>query len=90
LHRQSGIYVAGNLLSLASKTSNLIYFDEQGLSAEAEAGPERRDGDLFCDLPLKLDVKNQARVHLWYKERFGYTIKPYSSSADAIRTFPTL
>ena len=28
-------------------------------------------------------------MHLWYKERFGYTIKPYSSSVDAIATFPT-
>src|SRR5215472_1194407 len=43
------------------KDVDLIYFDEQDLSAEAEAGHERRVGDLFRDLPLKLDVKNQAR-----------------------------
>jgi hypothetical protein len=28
-------------------------------------------------------------VHLWYQDRFGYSIKPYSSSADAIASFPT-
>src|ERR1700730_3374080 len=30
-----------------------------------------------------------ARVHLWYEDRFGYALKPYLSSADAIATFPT-
>jgi hypothetical protein len=34
-------------------------------------------------------VKNEARIHLWYEERFGYAIEPYLSSADAIATFPT-
>jgi len=81
--------LCGRPAEFGIKDVDLIYFDEQDLSAEAEAGHERRVGDLFRDLPLKLDVKNQARVHLWYKERFGYTIKPYSSSVDAIATFPT-
>jgi uncharacterized protein len=71
------------------KDVDLIYFDEQDLSAETEAYHERRIRDLFRGVPLKLDVKNEARVHLWYKERFGYAIKPYSSSAEAIATFPT-
>jgi uncharacterized protein len=38
---------------------------------------------------MKLDVKNEARVHLWYQQRFGYAIEPCRSSADAIATFPT-
>src|SRR4029077_1736826 len=54
-----------------------------------EASHERRVRNLFQHLPIKLDVKNEARVHLWYEDRFGYAIKPYSSSADAIATFPT-
>src|SRR5437899_6635367 len=53
------------------------------------ASYERRLRDLFQHLPIKLDVKNEARVHLWYEDRFGYAIKPYLSSADAIATFPT-
>jgi uncharacterized protein len=71
------------------KDVDLIYFDEEDLSLEAEIGHERRLGDLFRGLSIKLDVKNQARVHLWYKDHFGYAIKPYLSSADAIATFPT-
>jgi hypothetical protein len=30
-----------------------------------------------------------AYRHLWYEDRFGYSIKPYLSSAAAIATFPT-
>ena len=71
------------------KDVDLIFFDELDLSFEAEASHERRLRDLFQHLPIKLDVKNEARVHLWYEHRFGDAIKPYSSSADAIATFPT-
>jgi len=71
------------------KDVDLIYFDAEDLSAKAETDHESRLRDLFRRLPIKLDVKNEARVHLWYRERFGYAIRPYLSSADAIATFPT-
>ena len=57
------------------KDVDLIYFDEQDLSFEAEASHERRLRNLFQHLPIKLDVKNEARVHLWYEDRFGYAMK---------------
>jgi uncharacterized protein len=79
----------GRSAELGLKDVDLIYFDDQDLSFDAEASHERRLRDLFRRLPIKLDVKNEARVHLWYEERFGYAIKPYLSSADAIATFPT-
>jgi len=79
----------GQPAELGLKDVDLIYFDEQDLSFDFEASHERHLRDLFRRLPIKLDVKNEARVHLWYEERFGYTIKPYLSSADAIATFPT-
>jgi hypothetical protein len=44
---------------------------------------------LFRHPDIRFDVKNQARVHLWYEARFGYPIEPYRSSAGAIDTFPT-
>jgi hypothetical protein len=49
------------------KDVDLIYFDEQDLSFETEASYERRLRDLFQHLPIKLDVKNEARVHLCTK-----------------------
>jgi hypothetical protein len=35
------------------------------------------------------DVKNEARVHLWYERRFGRHLEPYRSTGDAIATWPT-
>ena len=55
--------------------------------ALAEASHERRLRDLFQHLPIKLDVKNEARVHLWYEDRFGYAIKPYCPAPTRSQPF---
>jgi uncharacterized protein len=71
------------------KDADIVYFEAPDLSARTESRHERRLRGMFGDLPLKLDVKNEARVHLWYEDRFGYPITPYSSCTDAIASFPT-
>jgi uncharacterized protein len=68
---------------------DLVYFDGADLSAEAEAHHAERIRTLFADLDLWVDVKNEARVHLWYAEKFGEALAPYVSTEDAIATFPT-
>lgn len=68
---------------------DLVYQDPTDLSAEAERAHERRLRDAFPDLPCRFDVKNQARVYLWYEARFGRPIAPYRSSRHAISTYPT-
>jgi len=68
---------------------DLIYFDAADLSGESEAAHAERLRLLFPALPVRLDVKNEARVHLWYEARFGYPIRPYRSAAEAVATFPT-
>lgn len=71
------------------KDIDLIYFDADDLSAESEARHEARVRGLFADLGVAVDVKNEARVHLWYPAKFGYSIAPYGSAEAAIATFPT-
>jgi uncharacterized protein len=71
------------------KDADIVYFDADDLSAEAEAREEARLLDRFADLGFKIDVKNEARIHLWYQQKFGYAIAPYRSTAAAIATFPT-
>lgn len=71
------------------KDIDIVYFDATDLSGETEAAHEARLRALFADLPAKLDVKNEARVHLWYRDVFGHGIDPYRSTPDAIATFPT-
>ncbi len=68
---------------------DLVYFDGQDLTEDGEAEQARRIAKMFQDLPVRLDVKNEARVHLWYAEKFGKAIAAYSSTIDAITTFPT-
>ena len=67
---------------------DIVYFDED-LSYERENELINKSKELFKDIPLKIDMKNQARVHLWYKAHFGYDIDPYSSVEEAINTWPT-
>lgn len=44
---------------------------------------------LFSGCGVSIDVKNEARVHLWYSSKFGEQIMPYTSTWHAITTFPT-
>ncbi|MBO6898548.1 MAG: nucleotidyltransferase family protein [Shimia sp.] len=68
---------------------DLVYFDPDDLTESIEQSRAKRVGDLFCDLGLWIDAKNEARVHLWYEAKFGYAIAPYTSVVDAIESFPT-
>ena len=68
---------------------DLVYFDANDLSAEAERRQSARVRDILSDVPIWIDAKNEARVHLWYESKFGYPIAPYTSVTRAIATFPT-
>lgn len=80
---------AGNPTDQNIKDIDWVYFDDQDLSEEGERENEARVQEHFSDINLKFDVKNQARVHLWYANKFGYEIPPYSSVEAAISTWPT-
>ena len=69
---------------------DLIYFDDSDLSEDAENKAIIRVQQAFHDVPYTFDVKNEARVHLWYKRKFGIDISPYTSSESAINTWPTV
>jgi hypothetical protein len=40
--------------------------------------------DLTDDLGVTVEIKNQARVHLWYEQRFGSPYPPLGSARDGI------
>jgi hypothetical protein len=66
---------------------DLFYFDDRDLSYEAEDAVIRRAAALFGDLGVDVQVRNQARVHLWYAGKFGIPCPPLRSSRDAIDHF---
>jgi hypothetical protein len=71
------------------KDLDIVYFDERDLTRATEERIEEELSGRFPDCPAKLDVTNEARTHLWYEQRFGRAIKPYTCTEDAIYTFPT-
>ncbi len=53
------------------KDYDLFYFDDSDLSWEAENEVLHRADRLFADVPAIIEMRNEARVHLWYEEKFG-------------------
>lgn len=68
---------------------DFVYYDNSDLSFEAEGAMIARITDALAPCPLPLDIKNQARVHLWYPQHFGCGIAPYPSLESAVNTWPT-
>ena len=70
------------------KDYDLAYFDASDLSYEAEDVVIRRVAAAF-DPPLKdlVEVRNQARVHLWFEQHFGEPYGPLSCTAEALTRF---
>ncbi len=71
------------------KDYDLVYFDSADLSDDTERQIEAEIIHRLSDLDVVVDVKNEARVHLWYTERFGRHLEPYGSTEEAIATWPT-
>ena len=68
---------------------DLVYFDEVNDSKADEQAQADAAAQLFGQLPVPIEVTNQARVHQWYAAEFGFEIPPYRSTDDAISTWPT-
>ena len=66
---------------------NLVYFDASDLSWEAEDAVIRAGDDIFAGLAAPVEIRNQARVHLWYEQKFGLPCPPHASSEAAIDTY---
>ncbi len=71
----------------ATKDIDLFYFDAADLSWEAEDAVISRAAPAFAHLPLPVEVRNQARVHLWFPAKFGSPCPAYASSTDAVGHF---
>ena len=63
--------VSGRDPAWGIKDYDVCYFDGADLSWEAEDRVVHRVAAATADLPVTVEVRNQARVHLWYRDRFG-------------------
>ena len=69
------------------KDYDIFYFDPD-TSYEAEDTQIRRVGEALRDLGADVELRNQARVHLWYGRHFGdIDYPPLRSSCEGIDRF---
>lgn len=68
------------------KDYDIFYFDPD-TSWEAEDEVIRRGETLFADLDVVVEIRNQARVHLWYEEKHKRPYPPLRSSCEGIDRF---
>ena len=69
------------------KDYDVFYYDDTDISYEAEDRVIKRAAVLFEDLDADIEVRNQARVHLWFEKRNGIAYPPLRSSTDGIDRF---
>jgi hypothetical protein len=66
---------------------DLFYFDGSDLSARAEQRMQAEHSRRFADLPIEVEIRNQARVHLWYEQEFGAPCQAFHRCEDGIDGF---
>ena len=77
-------HLSGQPAGWGVKDYDVFYFDDQDRSWAAEDAVIRRVRALSDDLGVTVEVKNQARVHLWYEQRFGSPYPQLTSARDGI------
>ena len=78
---------AGRDATAGIKDYDLFYFDGEDLSEQGEAAVGKRLQACFGDLGITVEAKNQARVHTWYRDWFGFSYPELANSRDGIDRF---
>jgi uncharacterized protein len=72
------------------KDYDLIYFDDRDLSWTAEDRVIRRVATATRGCVGPVEVRNQARVHLWFENRFGTAYPRLSSADEALHRYASI
>ncbi len=67
---------------------DVIYFDGADLSWDAEDAIIRRVSETTTCGAGPLQIRNQARVHLWYEQHFGLPYAALASADEAVARYP--
>jgi hypothetical protein len=81
-------HLGGRPIDYGIKDYDVGYFDASDISYEAEDVEIRRVAAAF-EPPLAelVEVRNQARVHVWFEGKFGESYSPLSCTAEALTRF---
>jgi hypothetical protein len=72
------------------KDYDLIYFDNDDLSWTAEDRVIRSVATATRECVGPIEVRNQARVHLWFESRFGTAYDRLSSADEALHRYASI
>lgn len=80
--------LTGRPLDYGIRDYDVAYHDASDISYEAEDVVIRQVAAAFAP-PLRemVEVRNQARVHVWFEDHFGEPYTPLSCSAEALERF---
>lgn len=68
------------------KDIDVVYYDERRTDGELDAELQR--GLVQRRAEVQWDVTNQAGVHLWFKDVFGYNVAPFACLEEAVASWP--
>ena len=81
-------HLTGRDPNYSLKDYDLVYYDASDLSYEAEDVVIKRGAAAFApEVSAMVEIRNQARVHLWFGDHFGEPYAPLSRSAEALSRF---
>ncbi|HXC58087.1 MAG TPA: nucleotidyltransferase family protein, partial [Steroidobacteraceae bacterium] len=66
---------------------DLLYFDDSSLSESDESRVQAAVGAACAQLPVRIEVCNQARVHQWYEAKWHVRSPPFRRCSDGIDAF---
>ena len=82
--------IHGYELNTYIKDIDVLYWDESDLSWASENSYIEAFTKDTSNTSIPFDIKNIARVHLWYEERFGIAKVQYQSIQESISTWPVI
>ena len=80
--------LTGRAVDYGINDYDVFYFDPD-TSWAAEETVIRKLHDAFAHLNVKVEARNQARVHLWYSQKHGLPYPPLHCSTEGIDRFLT-
>ncbi len=66
---------------------DVFYFDGADLSTHSERVIGAELARTFADLPVDIEARNQARVHLWYEDEYRAPCRAFERCEDGIDGF---
>lgn len=82
-------YLSNNELMYGIYDIDFIYYDKEDLTEEGENKISLLLNGLVEHNDVHINVRNEARNHLWYKEKFSEYIEPFKNLNEAVESFPT-